>query len=342
MNNEETFYQAMRRQGVTRRSFLKYCSLAATSLGLGAGMAPKIAWALENKPRIPVVWIHGLECTCCTESFIRSAHPLAKDVILSLISLDYDDTLMAAAGTQAEEVFEDIITQYNGKYILAVEGNPPLGEQGMFCISSGRPFIEKLKRAAAGASAIIAWGTCASWGCVQAAWPNPTQATPIDKVITDKPIIKVPGCPPIPDVMSAIITYMVTFDRLPDVDRMGRPLMFYGQRIHDKCYRRAHFDAGEFVQSWDDGVSFPIQSGHGCLGCAENGFWDCGSFYSRVVDIPQMGTHSTADTVGLTALGVVAAAVGVHAVASAVDQRRRHNQQPTETEHQPGNEDKQA
>lgn len=148
MNNEETFYQAMRRQGVTRRSFLKYCSLAATSLGLGAGMAPKIAWALENKPRIPVVWIHGLECTCCTESFIRSAHPLAKDVILSLISLDYDDTLMAAAGTQAEEVFEDIITQYNGKYILAVEGNPPLGEQGMFCISSGRPFIEKLKRAA--------------------------------------------------------------------------------------------------------------------------------------------------------------------------------------------------
>ena len=273
---------------------------------------------------------------------------------------------------QAEEVFEDIITQYNGKYILAVEGNPPLGEQGMFCISSGRPFIEKLKRAAAGASAIIAWGTCASWGCVQAARPNPTQATPIDKVITDKPIIKVPGCPPIPDVMSAIITYMVTFDRLPDVDRMGRPLMFYGQRIHDKCYRRAHFDAGEFVQSWDDdaarkgyclykmgckgpttynacsstrwndGVSFPIQSGHGCLGCAENGFWDRGSFYSRVVDIPQMGTHSTADTVGLTALGVVAAAVGVHAVASAVDQRRRHNQQPTETEHQPGNEDKQA
>lgn len=146
----------MRRQGVTRRSFLKYCSLAATSLGLGAGMAPKIARALENKPRIPVVWIHGLECTCCTESFIRSAHPLAKDVILSLISLDYDDTLMAAAGTRAEEVFEDIITQYNGKYILAVEGNPPLGEQGMFCISSGRPFIEKLKRAAAGASAIIA------------------------------------------------------------------------------------------------------------------------------------------------------------------------------------------
>ena len=78
MNNEETFYQAMRRQGVTRRSFLKYCSLAATSLGLGAGMAPKIAWALENKPRIPVVWIHGLECTCCTEAIQWQIYPRSR------------------------------------------------------------------------------------------------------------------------------------------------------------------------------------------------------------------------------------------------------------------------
>ncbi|MGL5739321.1 MAG: hydrogenase small subunit [Plesiomonas shigelloides] len=351
---EETFYQAMRRQGVSRRSFLKFCSLAATTLGLGSGFAPKIAYALENKPRGPVIWIHGLECTCCTEAFIRSAHPLAKDVILSLISLDYDDTLMAAAGAQAESLLQELMEKHHGEYILAVEGNPPLGANGMFCISGGKPFIEKLKTAAAGAKAIIAWGTCASWGCVQAARPNPTQATPIDKVIHDKPIIKVPGCPPIPDVMSAIITYMVTFDRLPDVDRMGRPLMFYGQRIHDKCYRRAHFDAGEFVQSWDDdaarkgyclykmgckgpttynacsstrwnnGVSFPIQSGHGCLGCAENGFWDRGSFYDRVVDIPQFGIHENADKIGLGVLGVAGAGVAAHAAISAVKQTMRN------------------
>ena len=81
---------------------------------------------MENKPRTPVLWLHGLECTCCTESFIRSAHPLAKDVVLSMISLDYDDTLMAAAGHQAEAILEDIMTRYKGQYILAVEGNPPL------------------------------------------------------------------------------------------------------------------------------------------------------------------------------------------------------------------------
>lgn len=371
MNNEETFYQAMRRKGVTRRSFLKFCSLAATSLGLGAGMTPKIAWALENKPRIPVVWIHGLECTCCTESFIRSSHPLAKDVILSLISLDYDDTLMAAAGSQAEEVFDDITTRYAGKYILAVEGNPPLGEQGMFCISGGRPFIEKLKKAAAGI-ALLSPGKLRLLGLRPGRPPQSDPGNAYRQSDHRQTNRKVPGCPPIPDVMSAIITYIVTFDRLPELDRMGRPLMFYGQRIHDKCYRRAHFDAGEFVESWDDdaarkgyclykmgckgpttynacsstrwngGVSFPIQSGHGCLGCSENGFWDRGSFYSRVVDIPQMGTHSTADTVGLTALGVVAAGVGGHAVASAINQRKRHKQQLAQAEPQPDNEDKQA
>lgn len=112
----ETFYNVMRRQGVTRRSFLKFCSLTATSLGLSSAFVPKIAHALETKPRVPVIWLHGLECTCCTESFIRSAHPLAKDAILSMISLDYDDTIMAAAGHQAEAILEEIQQKYKGNY----------------------------------------------------------------------------------------------------------------------------------------------------------------------------------------------------------------------------------
>ena len=98
MSATETFYDVIRRQGVTRRSFTKFCSLTAASMGLGATGAATVAQALETKPRVPVIWMHGLECTCCSESFIRSAHPLVKDVVLSMISLDYDDTLMAAAG----------------------------------------------------------------------------------------------------------------------------------------------------------------------------------------------------------------------------------------------------
>ena len=122
----------------------------------------------------------------------------------------------------------------------------------MYCIPGGRPFVEKLRHVAKDAKAIISWGSCASWGCVQAAKPNPTQATPIHKVITDKPIIKVPGCPPIAEVMTGVVTYILTFDRLPELDAQGRPKMFYSQRVHDKCYRRPHFDAGQFVENFDD------------------------------------------------------------------------------------------
>ena len=349
----ETFYDVLRRQGISRRSFLKFCSLTATSLGLGSAYAPKIAHAMETKPRTPVIWLEGLECTCCSESFIRSAHPLTKDVILSMLSLDYHVTLMAAAGHQAEKQLEEIKKKYKGNYILAVEGNPPLNEDGMYCIEAGRPFVEILKETAADAKAVIAWGACASYGCVQAAKPNPTRATPIDKVIVGKPIIKVPGCPPIAEVMTGVVTYMLTFDRLPELDRQGRPKMFYGQRIHDKCYRRPHFDAGQFVEAWDDdaarkgyclykmgckgpttynacstirwndGVSFPIQSGHGCIGCSEDGFWDKGSFYDRVTDIKQFGIESNADKVGGTAAAAAGAGVAVHAAMSALKKAKK-------------------
>lgn len=351
----ETFYDVMRRQGITRRSFSKFCSLTAAALGLSPAYAKDIEQAMETKPRIPVLWMHGLECTCCSESFIRSGHPLAKDVILSMISLDYDDTIMAAAGHQAEAIVEETIAKYDGNFILAVEGNPPLNQEGMSCIIGGKPFLERLKLAADHCKAIISWGSCASWGCVQAARPNPTQATPVHKVpgLAAKPIIKVPGCPPIAEVMTAVIAYILTFDRFPELDLQGRPKMFYSQRIHDKCYRRPHFDAGQFVEAFDDegarrgyclykmgckgpttynacstvrwngGLSFPIQAGHPCIGCSEEGFWDKGSFYDRLTTITGFGVEANADQIGGTAAGVVGVAAAAHAAASAVKRARQ-------------------
>lgn len=344
----ETYYELMRRQGISRRSFVKFCSLTAASMGLGEAGAQQMQQAMQTKPRLPVIWLHGLECTCCSESFIRSSHPLAKDAVLSMISLDYSDTLMAAAGHQAEQALEDTIKKYKGNYILAVEGNPPLADDGIYCIPGGRPFVEKLRHAAKDCKAIVSWGSCASWGCVQAAKPNPTRATPVHKVITDKPIIKVPGCPPIAEVMTGVVTYILTFDRLPELDAQGRPKMFYSQRIHDKCYRRPHFDAGQFVESfddagaragyclykvgckgpttynacsttrWNEGVSFPIASGHGCIGCSEDGFWDKGSFYDRLTDIKAFGVEANADQVGAVVAGVTGAAIVAHAAVGAI------------------------
>jgi hydrogenase small subunit len=318
--------------------------MSTAAMGLSAALAPQVVKAMVTKPRIPVIWLHGLECTCCSESFIRSSHPIAQDMVLNLISLDYDDTLQAAAGFQVEEIRKRIMKEYPGEYILAVEGNAPTKDGGVYCTVGGESFLNILQESAAKAKAVVAWGSCASNGCVQAAKPNPTGAKPVHELISGKPIINVPGCPPIAEVMTAVLTHILTFDRLPELDRIGRPKMFYGQRLHDKCYRRAFFDAGQFVESWDDegakkgwclykmgcrgpttynscstvrwnnGVSWPVGSGHGCLGCSEENFWDNGPFYQRLMNIPVPGIESTPDKIGKTLTVLTAAGLGAHAI----------------------------
>lgn len=337
-----TTYELLREHGVDRRSFLKFCTMMAAAMGLDATAVAKVVEALEKKPRIPVLWLHGLECTCCSESFIRSSHPIAQDVVLNMISLDLDDTLQAAAGFQVEEIRKRIMKEYPGKYILAVEGNAPTKDGGVYCTVGGRTFLDMLRETAENAMAVVAWGSCASNGCVQAAHPNPTGATPVHKLIHGKPVINVPGCPPIGEVMTGVITYILTFDRLPELDRIGRPKMFYGQRLHDKCFRRSFFDAGQFVEAWDDegarkgwclykmgcrgpstynscatfkwnnGVSWPIGSGHGCIGCSEANFWDNGPFYQRLSAVPLPGVESTPDQMGKTAAVVAGVGVAAH------------------------------
>ncbi|NOZ74775.1 MAG: hydrogenase small subunit [FCB group bacterium] len=355
MKEKQTYAEIMEARGIDRREFMKYCSLLSVYLGLGAAGLPRMLKAMETKPRIPVIWLHGLECTCCTESFIRSAHPVVADIVLNMISLDYDDTLSAAAGHQLEAVRKQIMKEYKGQYILAVEGNAPTKDNGVYCMVAGDSFLNLLKETAADAMAVISWGTCASFGCVHNAKPNPTGAQPVHKLISGKPIVNVPGCPPIAEVMTGTIAHLLTFGKLPELDRQGRPKAFYGTRIHDKCSRRSYFDAGMFVESfddegaqkgwclykmgckgpttynscssmkWNDGVSFPIQSGHPCIGCSEPNFWDNGPFYTRLANVPFVGTDSNADRIGLVAVGAAAAGVAAHAIGSAIKKKSDDN-----------------
>lgn len=350
VKGHQSTYDLLRDHGVDRRTFLKYCTTLAATMGLASELVPKVVAAMDTKPRLPVIWLHGLECTCCSESFIRSSHPIAQDIVLNMISLDYDDTLQAAAGEQVEEIRKKIMKDYKGRYLLAVEGNAPTRDGGVYCTIAGESFLDILKETAEDAKAIVAWGSCASHGCVQNAKPNPTGAQPVKKIITNKPIINVPGCPPIAEVMTGVIAYILTFDQLPELDRVGRPKMFYGQRIHDKCYRRPFFDAGQFVESWDDdgarkgwclykmgcrgpstynscstvrwnnGVSFPIGSGHPCIGCSEENFWDNGPFYKRLSNVPLPGIDSTPDQVGRTLAALTVVGAGAHLVSHLVRQ----------------------
>jgi len=135
----QTTYEVFEQHGIDRRSFLKFCAMTAAAMGLQSSLVPDVVHALEAKPRLPVIWLHGLECTCCSESFIRSSHPIAQDMVLNMISLDYDDTLMAAAGVNAEENRKRIMKDYAGQYVLAVEGNAPTNDGGVYCTVGALP-----------------------------------------------------------------------------------------------------------------------------------------------------------------------------------------------------------
>lgn len=348
----DTYYDSIIKQGYSRRDFMKFATFIAAYMGLESSMVGQVAKALETTPRLPVIWEHFQECTCCSESFIRSDHPIVADIILDKISLDYTLTLMAASGHQAEAAKHETMKKYKGEYILCVEGSVPMGADGNYCCIAGRSAKDQLLEAAEGAKAIIAWGSCACNGCVQAASPNPTQATPIHKIIKNKPIIRVPGCPPIGEVMAGVIVHVVTFGRLPELDRQGRPKAFYAKRVHDSCYRRPYYDAGLFAETFDDqnakdgyclyklgckgpmtynscgtirwnnGVSYPIQSGHGCIGCSEDNFWDNGPFYERMTKVPGLKEEGLADDIGKVGAGVLAGGLAVHAVAANISKRK--------------------
>ena len=202
-NKRPTVYEECRQKGISRRDFLKFCTTMAAFMGLEASGVAQVVNALETKPRLPVIWLHLQECTCCTESFIRAAHPIVATLLLDKISLDYTETLMAAAGEQAEAAKEETMKKYKGEYLLMIEGSIPTKDEGYCCVG-GKSALQITREAAEGAKAIIAWGNCACAGCVQAANPNPTGAKAIHKVIKGKPIINVQGCPPIADVMAGV------------------------------------------------------------------------------------------------------------------------------------------
>jgi len=352
VEKRESLWEKCLRKGISRRTFIKGCTGLCALMGVSVDRLAEVVEAAEAKPLPVVIWIHGHECTGCDESFIRSAAPLASDLVLSQIDLEYDHLLSAACGEPFEAHLKATMAANKGNYILAVEGATCTKDNGVYCMSGGHTFSSLLKEAAAGAMAVIAYGTCAAYGGIQAAKPNPTGSSGIGAFCGATPVVNVPGCPPIPEVMTGVVMHVALFGSLPPLDGEGRPKQFYGNRIHDTCYRRPFFDAAMFADSYDDagakagwclyklgcrgpetynscgnirwfeGLSYPIQSGAACIGCANANFWDdgVGSFSER---LPKYGKLGNADKIG-TAVGA-AAVVGVaaHAAASVVQKGKR-------------------
>jgi hydrogenase small subunit len=289
-------------KGVSRRDFIKVCTMAAGAVGLPAWAGEKMAENVEKGKKPSVIWLHFQECTGCTESLLRTSHPDLGALILDLISVDYHETLFAAAGYQIEAALEKAATEGKGKYVLIIEGAIPEKDNGIYCRVGGKTAVETVKKYAEDAGAIIAIGSCASWGGVPSASPNPTAATGVPAVLRDRKVLTLPGCPTNPYNLLGVLLQYATFGTLPKLDEKGRPEFAYKRVIHEDCPRRAHFDAGRFAkvfgdeghrQGWclyalgckgpqthancsllefcETPGAWPIGIGHPCVGCTEQG-----------------------------------------------------------------------
>lgn len=341
-------------RGVSRRDFLKFCTGVALVLGLPGEMGARIAEAAASPKRPPVLWLSAQECTGCTETLLRAGHPTLEKLILELISLEYHETLLVGAGRQAEDWREKSMKENSGKYILVVDGSIPVKDNGIYCKIGGKTAMSLLHEMGAQAAAVIAIGSCASWGGVPSADPNPTQATPAHEVLKAKgiktPVVNIPGCPPNPYNFLSTVLYYLTFKKLPELDDQARPKFAYGRIIHDNCERRPHFDAGRFaLQFGDDGHrkgyclyklgckgpethancptqlfndvgagAWPVGTGHPCFGCTEKGVGFTKPLHSpaamKDLTPPSLFTEVYPAKEGVSA-GVKALATGVAGVA---------------------------
>ena len=305
------FANALEARGVSRRSFMKLCGTVAAAAGVSKLTAHDVADALETSvigatkgELYPVIWIEGASCTGCTESFAQAQTPNAAEVVLDMISLNYSETLSAAAGYSMEQAKEQTIEA--GNYILIYEGAVLEKWGGNALRVADKPGTEHLLEAAKSANAVVALGSCAVNGGWMGAKPNSSDALGVQKYLekagVKTPVVNVPGCPANPEWLTSVLVEVVLMKKKPtqlDLTSQGMPAGIFGQTIHDNCERRGHFENGEFVYQhgskeealgyclyplgcrgpqtksncpvvkWNDRRSWCVQSGAPCIGCCE-------------------------------------------------------------------------
>jgi NiFe hydrogenase small subunit HydA len=337
--------------GVTRRDFLKFCGGMAALIGLGPGGTPQVAAALEALAKRPqVIYSSFQQCTGCAIQLLQTRTPTVANLILQQISLEFQDNVMAAAGDAAEAQFEKIVE--SGDFYWVIEGSIPTKIPEATTIA-GENVADRAKRVYPKAKGVIAYGSCACYGNVQASRPNPTGAMGVGEFlrtkggIPDAKVINISRCPGHSEDMIAALSYVLVTGKLPELDAVGRPVFLYGKTIHDSCMRRGHFEAGEFVETfgqaiagdprclyklgckgpvthapcginyWNGHVSWCVHNAP-CQGCAEPGFWD--KFTPFYEQLRTFGNFP-AETIGIALGAATVVGLGAHAVASAATGR---------------------
>jgi [NiFe] hydrogenase small subunit len=283
---EKKIEELVTKKGVTRRDFMKFCGLMAATLGLEASVIPKIAEALATAPRPPIVWLQFAECTGCTESLLRTSNPFIDDLILSKVSVEYHETLMAAAGDAATACLDNAVSTYAGQFFCFVEGSIPTANNGIYGMIGGKTMLQIAQEVLPQAKKVICVGTCASYGGLPAAAGGLTGAKGV-KDATGITTINMPGCPPNAVNLAALIVNYLLTGANPSVDSYGRPTFAYGSTVHSLCPRRGtswclkgfgckgpNTKHNCPTVKWNDSTGWDIQCDSPCKQCTSPGYWD--------------------------------------------------------------------
>jgi len=162
----------------------------AGGLALTKGSVLQVAQAIGKTKRPSVIWLHFQDCTdaprrCCARRLLSRAPDPRRN--LARLSRDLDGRL----GRAGEAALRSAIADNAGKYVLVVEGSIPTRDDGVYMELGGKPAIQVVRDVAAQAAAVIAIGSCASWGGV----PSRTRIQPAhgrEFVISGKPIVNLP------------------------------------------------------------------------------------------------------------------------------------------------------
>ena len=270
----------------------------------------------------PVIWLQGAGCTGCAVSILNAFSPKIKNLLIDElvpgkhINLRFLMTIMAGEGEPVIEVLRNTQKQEKGKYVLIVEGAVPTASNGIYGTigeEDGKPetILSRVENLGRDALLTIALGSCAAYGGIPAAKPNPTGCKGVIDVFKNKniktPVINIPGCAVHPDWFLGTIS-MILLGTPLNLDDINRPKLFFGNLIHENCPRRADFDKGKFaekpgepgclyqvgckghytyadcpIRQWNNGVNWCVKAGSPCLGCVEPGFPDLTSpFYEKI------------------------------------------------------------
>jgi hydrogenase small subunit len=280
---------------------------------------------------LPVVYLQGAACTGCTVSLLNSASPTIKNLLIDQvapgvhINLKFHPTIMASAGDMALRVMEDTAAHQKGQYVFVVDGAVSMDPSGVYASVGDVPLRKRVADMARDALAVIALGTCAAFGGIPAAPPNPSQCASVREVLKAEgigtPLINIPGCPPHPDWFVGTVAAII-LGGLPPADALDehlRPKAYFGKLIHENCPNRASFDEQKFAKKlgdegclyelgckgpitysdcptrrWNGGTNWVIGAGAPCNGCTQPEFASPSlPFYEKLVDVdlPSIGAH---------------------------------------------------